>query len=160
MVFYAGYGAHLIYDLVWYHNIVTVFTDGDWTDQIGRYIAHSTLLAFEDQRSLKQLPEGVGTMLLEADPAGWLPFDPDECLVKWQKLVADQLFPDAVVQTVPIFAKRMGMTADQLAGRLADKKWMQTEVFDHASLNLVDNVLDESIERAAKQLSNYLNNEQ
>lgn len=155
-VFYAGYGAHLIYDLVWYHNIVTIFTEGKWTDQTGRYIAHSTLLAFEDQRSLKNLPEGLGGLLLDVDPAGWLPFDPDNYLIKWQKLVAEQLLPGADVQTVPIFAKRMQMTAEQLTERLEDTAWMRTEVFDHAPLDLIDRVLEESIDRAIMQTSQYL----
>ena len=156
-VFYAGYGAHLIYDLVWYHNIVTIFTEGDWTDQIGRYIAHSTLLAFEDQRSLQKLPDGLGEILLDIDPTGWLPFDPGDHLVTWQKLVAEQLFPGAEVQTVPIFAKRMRMTAEQLTDRLADEAWMQNEVFNHAPLDLVDRVLQESIDRAITQAVKYLN---
>lgn len=155
-VFLVGYGAHLIYDLLWFHNIVTAFVKGDWEDQEGRFTAHSTLLAYQDQHSLGLLPERVGDVLMVVDPAGWLPFDPDDHLKAWQKLVADQLLPGAEVQTIKIFAGRLGLNEDELSARLINEEWLNTHIFEHVSADLIAKVLDTSISLAIKQTQAYL----
>ena len=155
-IFLAGYGAHLVYDLVWFHNIVRVFVAGEWGDKTSRFVAHNSLLAYEDQRSLNRLPDRLDEVLNAVDPAGWLPFDPDDCLVTWQKLIADQLMPGAEVQTLKIFAGRMGLTPDEFGARLTDQAWLQTEIFNHVSQDLVSNVLETSIDMSIKQTQAYL----
>ncbi|MFK7804765.1 MAG: zinc dependent phospholipase C family protein [Anaerolineae bacterium] len=155
-VFLAGYGAHLIYDLVWFHNIVRVFVYGEWGDKKSRFVAHNSLLAHEDHSSLKRLPERLGDVVSDIDPAGWLPFDPDDCLVTWQKLVADQLMPGAEVQTLKIFSGRMGLTADEFGARLTDPTWLQAEIFDHVPQTLISDVLETSISMSIDQTQAYL----
>lgn len=155
-VFLAGYGAHLLYDLVWFHNIVRVFVGGEWGDKSSRFVAHNSLLAYEDQLSLEHLPERLGELLSEIDPAGWLPFAPDDCLVAWQKLIADQLMPGADVQTLKIFSGRMGLTPAEFGARLTDQTWLQTEIFDHVSQALISQVLETSISMSIRQTQSYL----
>lgn len=155
-IFLAGYGAHLVYDLVWFHNIVRVFVAGEWGDKKSRFVAHNTLLAYEDHHSLSQLPERLGEVLNDINPAGWLPFDPDDCLITWQELVASQLMPGAEVQTLKIFSGRMGLTPDEFGARLTDQMWLQREIFDHVSQDLVSKVFEMSIEMSINQTEAYL----
>lgn len=155
-VFVAGYGSHLFYDLVWFHKIVSVFVLGDWGDRMQRFVAHNTLLTFEDQHSLPKIASGTGEQILDVDAAGWLPFDTDHQLKPWQTLVGRQLLPDAEIETFKIFSRRMGLTPEQLMARLNDPDWMAENIFNYVPHSLIADVKERSLIGSIELVQDYL----
>ncbi len=156
-IFTVSYGIHLLFDLLWDHRVLTPhFRHADWGDIRTRFTAHNTLLTFLDREALAALPPGTLSDLARAATDGRLPFAEDGQLARWQTLIVDQLAPGAAVQTVEIYAGRMGISADQFAGQLNDPTWMADHVFRHVSLDAVRGTLEEIIPLALATAGNYL----
>ena len=155
-VFLAGYGAHLLYDLIWFHNIVMVFAMGDWAERMARFTAHNALLAHEDNLAYAVLVDGYGSQLLGVDAAEWLPFDEANNLEAWQKLVGEQLLPENDTQTIQIYAERMKMTTAELEANLNSDEWLQTNIFDHVSRELIDDVFEQAVVGGIQLVADYL----
>lgn len=155
-VFLAGYGAHLLYDLIWFHNIVMLFAMGDWAERMARFTAHNALLAHEDRLAYATLGDGYGTQLLSLDAAGWLPFDKANNLEAWQKLVGEQLLPENDTQTIQIYAERMNMSPAELETKLNSTAWLQSHIFDHVSRGLIDHVFEQAVTGGIELVANYL----
>lgn len=156
-VFWAAYGIHLLFDLFWDHQLLTpVFRQADWAEPFVRYNAHNTLLTFLDRRALAALSPTVCDQLLRAHSEGWLPFAPGAELAYLQDYVAAQLAPGAAVQTVEIYARRMGVTPEAFAAQLADENWMETHVFCHVNLGRVETVLAGIMPRGLALAGRYL----
>ncbi|MEM9776356.1 MAG: zinc dependent phospholipase C family protein [Chloroflexota bacterium] len=155
-VFVAGYGAHLLYDLIWFHNIVMIFALGDWAERMARFTAHNALLAHEDGAAYPHLNPKVGKQILEVDAKGWLPFDEEGNLKAWQTLVGEQLLPKNDSQTIQIYAERMDMTTAELTANLQDQTWLDANIFDHVSRQLLNGVFEQAVTGGIDLVSNYL----
>ena len=157
-VFWAGYGAHLRYDLVWDGAVLTPhFRNGTWGDRHGRFLAHNTLLSYMDTAAVAELPPTAAATLHQAPtPHDWLPFDPQHKLQEWQTLLAAQLLPGAAIRTVEIYAERMRITPAQFAAQLADPAWMAAQVFSHIALAEVQTAVQTALEESVTVITDYL----
>lgn len=155
-VFMAAYGAHLLYDLVWDHAILTPrFRYADWGEPRERFMAHNTLLTFLDRRMVGELAEETAVGLAEA-AVPVLPFDGAGELANWQEMLVAQLSPGAAVRTVEIYAGRLRVSPEQFVAQLEDEAWMEGQVFRHAGLSAVQTAIDEALARTLALLRRYL----
>lgn len=154
----AGYGAHLLYDLIWDHSVLTPrFRNSDWGEVWERYVAHNTLLTFLDREAHAQLPLTAGKTLASAKGLEeWLPFAPNGILLSWQTLLVNQLKPGAALETVSVYAKRMRLSPEQFAAQLDDTVWMESHVFSRVNPEAVYATLDSAIGRSVELLAHYL----
>lgn len=156
-VFTAAYGAHLLYDLIWDHKILTpCFRAIEWGDRYQRYMSHNILLTYMDRVAYNELPETAGQVLSNITAAGRLPFDEDQKLAEWQALLVKQLQSAAEIQTIQIYAQRLRMEPEEFAARLDDEQWMYEFVFQHVSLDAVAEAAAIAVERSVDLLYGYL----
>jgi hypothetical protein len=149
--FLAGYLCHLQADWIWVNDIFTP-TFGNhaaWGTFRQRLYYHNVLRAYLDLRTLPELPIDTRARLDQVESDDWLPFVKDESLMEWRDLLAQQLLPGAAIQTVEVFSSRQGISAPEYYALLASEERMQQEVFQHLSLEQVNNfrvqVLKENI---------------
>ncbi|MDA0242782.1 MAG: zinc dependent phospholipase C family protein [Chloroflexi bacterium] len=160
-IFWAAYGAHLLYDLLWDHAVLTPhFRHGEWGDKRGRFLAHNTLLTYMDTAAVAALPPTAAATLRQNNSQGWMPFDPDDKLAEWQELLAVQLLPSAPIRTIEIYAQRMGISPAQFAAQLNDPTWMAEQVFCHISLAEVQTAVDTALAQSIPLITHYLCGEQ
>ena len=159
-VFVAAYGAHLLLDLIWLHEIVYPFfvTHDNWEGREDRRLSHFILLTYLDQMARNALPTTAVTTLASAQPQNWLPFVDDDCLIKWRNLIVEQLYPSAMSQTVTIYAERLSMTPKAFAACLQDPDWMTAQVFDKIPVAVVQDILQQAVPRSIDLITNYLTN--
>ncbi len=156
-VFTAGYGTHLLFDLIWDHNVLTPhFRNAEWAEPLIRYLAHNIMLTYLDREAQAHLTRRVTTPLNKAPIPTILSFASIENLQKWHNTITEQLQPDAISKTVTIYAKRMQMTAQEFIDRLNDPEWMDEHVFQRVSWDLVQSTIDSAIPRAIPLLQSYL----
>ena len=156
-VFTAAYGAHLLFDLIWDHIILTpVFRNGDWAEPATRFLAHNMMLTYIDREARDKLPHDAAYRLNQAPTSNLLPFATTKNLTTWQQTIANQLQPDAPSRTVEVYAKRMKMTTEAFLNNLNDPGWMDEHIFQQISWSLVQNTLDEAVPQAITLLINYL----
>jgi hypothetical protein len=156
-VFVAAYTAHLLLDVRWYWEVlVPYFISAEWGETRYRFLIHNTLLTYLDQIALAALPATAGATLAAAEPANWLPFAADADLVQWRDMLVAQMQPGAAVQTVEIYAKRLGMTAADFAANLRDPAWLEAQVFSNIPLPRVQAVLDGAVGQSIELIEKYL----
>lgn len=156
-VFTAAYGAHLLYDLIWDHQILTpCFRKIEWGDRYQRYMSHNILLTYMDRLAYGELPETAGQVLGNITAEGRLPFDEEHKLAEWQALLVNQLQPEAEIQTVQIYAQRLQMEPAEFSSRLDNEQWMYEFVFQHVSLERVAEATAAAVERSVDLLYGYL----
>ncbi|MDX1613937.1 MAG: zinc dependent phospholipase C family protein [Candidatus Promineifilaceae bacterium] len=157
-VFLAGYMVHLLLDWRWYQKIlIPYFVDsGNWSGRRQRFVAHTALLTYMDGKSLARLSADVSSELAEANPGPWLPFAERAQLEGWQGYVAEQLLPGAEIKTTAIFARRLGLAAEELVARLQDPDWMQSELFTRVPEGAVVAHLHDGVDASVALLNDYL----
>lgn len=130
-VFVAGYSAHLLLDLVWFREILLpFFVQAEYlTDRAQRRLLHHILLTYIDGLAYAALPPTAVSTLAASAPQQWLPFVADQHLQMWRDVLVAQLQPGAPLQTVPFYARRIGIPAEEFAAYLADDAWMATQFF-------------------------------
>jgi hypothetical protein len=161
-VFVAGYCAHLLLDLRWFHQILMPFfvTNPLWgeADRRERFTSHNTLLTYMDREAFAGLPVSAEKTLRAAPTHNRAPFIPDDDLLVWRDMIADQLQPGSMTRTVAIFAERLGMTPTTFAANLDNPDWMQTEVFDRVPFDKVRDVFAVGLEDSVTLVTDYLEN--
>jgi len=156
-LFIAGYGAHLLFDLIWDHNVLTPhFRHADWAEPLVRFLAHNIMLTYLDREARAPLPTNVGKTLSQAPITTTLSFATTEQLHAWQKDIAGQLQPGARSHTVYIYAKRMRITPEEFIAKLDDTIWMDEHVFQRVPWSLVQNTLETAVPRAITLVQTYL----
>ncbi len=160
-VFVAAYLAHLLLDEIWYLEILLpYFVQPEHLGEMShRMLLHNMMLIYLDRKALHALPGNAGTVLATARATAWLPFAMDHQLGAWQTMIVDQLQPGAFVQTVPIFAGRMGLQANEMEAWLDDDEWLERELFANAPLVAVEMSMANSLPRAAACVRSYLRGE-
>lgn len=125
-VFVAGYIAHLLYDVVWYRQVLIpgFVQDPRFADRAHRRLAQFVMLAWFDQLAFRQLDRAFGVALKTAVPQNWLPFGNDAALCDWAEMIAIQFEPDQPILTLNVYASRVGLAPDQFRRYFEDEAWM------------------------------------
>jgi Zinc dependent phospholipase C len=156
--FLAGYLCHLQADWLW---VVQIFEPVfgpvcGWSSFSHRLYLHNVLRAYLDQGILPYLSPGLAQQLSTAEPTGWLPFVRDIHLRAWRDLLAQQLQPGAVVQTVEVFAARQGISPQAYYSLLTSEEKMDAEVFARLPREDLDLYRKQLIEENIRLLKGYL----
>jgi hypothetical protein len=118
-------------------------------------LLHNALRAWLDRRDWPHLRPGLGHILGEARPEGWLAFISDENLCRWRDLVAEQFKSQGAIRTAEFFASYSGVSdADFLA--LLEPDVMQARVFARVSLAALDEFHARATVRCRELIVHYL----
>ena len=156
-IFVAAYCAHLMLDLIWLREVVLPYftTRPDLGDRQSRRRLHFVLLTYLDQQALQRLPAAVGHTLQTAVPRQWLPFVSDGDLCRWRDMVAGQLAPDGEIETVNIYAERLGMTSAAFAACL-EPAWLQANLFTALPVPKIEARLATAVNETINIVRRYL----
>jgi hypothetical protein len=156
--FIAGYLCHLQADWLWVKELfIPIFGPRcTWGTFRERLYYHNVLRAYLDLRILPKLSTGLDLCLSQVEPDDWLPFVGDDYLRQWRDLIFQQLRPGATPQTVEVFSSRQGISAPEYYALLESAERMQTEVFTHIPLELIQAYRYGVIRENIRLLSNYL----
>lgn len=156
-VFVAAYGAHLLLDLIWFYDVVmALFRQPSLGARDHRILLHFALLTWLDRQAYEALPSTAAQTLAAAVPDGWLPFADAAVLASWRDLIVTQLRPGDRIQTIDIFAERIGMTPTAFAAMIEDDTWIQQELFAVIPLDQVQHALATAVPRSIDLLTRYL----
>ncbi|HQE92152.1 MAG TPA: hypothetical protein PLH19_05850 [Anaerolineae bacterium] len=116
--FISGYLVHLAGDECWLRDVFRPFYMEStlWPDRLTRNIHHNALRVLVDRQAeatLRTCP-AVIPLLCAVQPDQWLPFVDNEALCRWRDGLVAQLADPAAVQTVQVFAERMGVSPAHL----------------------------------------------
>jgi hypothetical protein len=131
-LFVAAYSVHLMVDLIWFRDVlIPYFVNAkQWASAFEeRRMVHQMVLTYLDKLAYDALPETAVTTLSSAVPNQWLPFVSDEALRQWQDLLVAQLEPTGELETINVYAGRLGMTPAAFAANLNSPAWMDEHVF-------------------------------
>jgi hypothetical protein len=156
--FLAGYLSHLLLDECWVREVFQpIFgpqqTWGDWRE---RLLLHNVLRAWLDRRDRHRVPDGIGDLLRQAEPRGWLPFVTDDNLCRWRDLVADQFLPGSEIRTVEIFAQRARIPPAEFLA-LLEPSAMEERIFDRVPLAYLDCLRERAVLHTGDLIGRYLN---
>ena len=134
-LFLAGYLAHLLYDQIWFMNIIIphFWKNSSLGKGKHRRLVHLLLLSAYDLDAIAQLPASASSNLTHAVPDDWLPFGTDDALSQWRDMITAQLRPDGEVRTLEIFAKRAELDVETFSSYFYNEAWMNQNV--HASVS-------------------------
>lgn len=157
-VFVAAYCAHLMLDLIWFRRILLPFFAGvsDLGSREQRRLLHDVLLTYLDKLAFDALPATAGMTLAAAQPDHWLPFADDADLVRWRDMLAAQLQPGGKLQTIEIYAGRLGMSPAAFAANLNDPTWMSDYLFAKIPVAEVQTILASAVPQSITLLTDYL----
>lgn len=116
--FLSGYLVHLTWDEMWASQVFIphYVHSGLWEDRLSRSKHHNGLRVLLDRQAqvYLQAHPRIAEAVSAANPQGWLPFVPDVALCQWRDWLSLQLADPAKVETGAVFAKRMGITHDEM----------------------------------------------
>ncbi len=81
---------------------------------------------------------------------------PDDVLRQWQSLLVRQLEPDGDLETVRVYAGRLGITPAEFAANLSDPQWMEQHVFQAVPVAEIQAKLDAAVADSLLILHEYL----
>jgi hypothetical protein len=153
--FAAGYVAHLAMDEVWWLRMMRPhFGEREWADRSYRFLMLNIILTVMDERDEAAARREVSA-LQSAEPAAWCPFLPDQALIAWRDLIAAQIAPDGVSQTLPILAPRVGKTELELRRMLDDAPLLEADLWAHVPRELLGTVEAAMLAHARESLCAY-----
>jgi hypothetical protein len=153
--FAAGYVAHLAMDEIWWlHMMRPHFGEREWAERSYRFLMLNIILTVMDERDEAAARREVSA-LRSAQPADWCPFLPDQALTAWRDLIAAQIAPDGVSQTLPILAPRVGKTETELRRMLDDAPLLETDLWAHVPRDLLETVEAAMLAHARESLCAY-----
>ena len=159
-IFLAAYAAHLHYDVVWYKHILLpffVFSDKwEGVARRDRFTIHNVLLAYLNGVSLGRLPNSAETTLAQATTTYTLPFLHNDLLNQWHQMIVTQLAPNAPIQTVQIYAERLGITPTEFAAKLHDNIWLQSQLFNRVPLDAIHAIFEQALAESVMLINDYL----
>jgi hypothetical protein len=157
--FLAGYIAHLSVDEYWTVNLVRpYFVKRDWGEfrPPFRFLMLHIILSYMDERDLVLLQSWQYETLCEAQPDEWLPFMNDATLMGWRNYIGDQIKPDGISQTLPLFGLRLGKPAEELRAILDSPEEMQRGLWTNVPQDDLARVEGEMYAFAREQMAIYL----
>lgn len=145
--FIAAYLMHLHLDLLWHFDVVLPYFAN--TELVGDfrngYLLHLVYLTAVDQLALGSLPDSAQGDLAAAEYDRWLPFASNDEMLAWRDFLQRQMGPDALTQTIEIFAARLQMTPDEFGAKLNDPDWMDRELYSLIPVAKIERHLLDSI---------------
>lgn len=155
--FVAGYGAHLAMDEIWCVDLLFPYFMRPWDDEFTSFKMLHMLLGTLDARDYASLPRADHYAALSvAQPEHWLPFIPDDALVEWRDLIAQQITPGGRSSTITILSQRINMSADDMDGFIASPEQMETNLWRNVPPAVVAVVEQAMYDRARDVLLSYL----
>ena len=158
--FVAGYVAHLTVDETWSMQMVAPHFAmrewGDTDDRMWRFFMLHIILIYMDQRDYAKLEAWQPQALTAASPHNWLDFISDDDLKRWQTLIYDQIKPDGEVQTLEIFARRIGKTPADFSVILDSETRMQDDLWANVSQATLHQVETQLYANARREMGVYL----
>lgn len=134
LVFLAGYVAHLATDEAWALKMVRpIFFIRDWegVDRMDKFIALHLILSVMDERDEAQLDAWQSESLAQSTPDQWLPFMSDHVLCSWRDLIARQIAPNGMSETLMILGKRLALDPAILRNMLDSPDIMFERLWQH-----------------------------
>jgi len=156
--FIAGYIAHLTLDELWLRQIFLPFYRGSSLSWPERAFQHNLLRTWMDRQDLARINGSTATALEQAVPQGWLPFVDDNDLANWRDWLLEQLRPGRHIQTAEVFARRMGITADEMEAVLASPEQMAKRVLKRLPEGILEEFRVIGRARSIDAISRYLRN--
>jgi hypothetical protein len=154
--FIAGYIAHLRVDEIWLDQIfLRYFAEGPEAWPV-RAFRHNVLRTWLDERDRQRLNHGIAQALREAEPEGWLPFAGDHNLRAWRDWLVEQLRPGQPVQTVEVFARRLGIEPQKMKAVLRSPQRMEAEIFQHLPADALPVFHEQSRAESVQLIERYL----
>ncbi len=155
--FLAGYVMHISMDEIWSLEMTgPQFARGEWAEHRQRFLMLHILLIYMDERDRARLDEGLSAALSAAEPDDWLPFLSDTVIRQWRDVIAPQIQPGGVSETLDIYGARLGKSADDLRAILDSPERMQAELWANVPPSVVAAVEDHMTEYARDQMVAYL----
>jgi hypothetical protein len=156
--FLAGYLCHLQADWLWVLDIfVPIFGPwSTWQTLKQRLYLHNVLRAYLDRQILDGLQSQIDGELEAARPFHWLPFVDDPYLLKWRDLLAQQLHPGAIAQTVEVFAIRQGIDPQAFYQLLESEDRLEQEIFSKLPREDLDRYRQRLMDENVRLLNQYL----
>ena len=114
------------------------------------------LLIFMDERDRAQLDESLSAAMRAAEPENWLPFLSDTAIRQWRDIIAPQIAPGGISETLDIYGARLGKTPDDLRAILNSPARMQAELWANVPPGDVAAVEDHINRYAREQMVAYL----
>lgn len=158
-MFVAAYSVHLLYDLIWFREILLPYfvNAPQWAEEFEeRRMVHQILLTYLDKLAYEALPETAVTTLAAAQPHQWLPFVSDGALSQWQQMLVVQLEPTGALETINIYAGRLGITPAQFAANLESPAWMQEHLFRNIPVAEIQQRLETAVTDSLDLICHYL----
>jgi hypothetical protein len=157
--FIAGYVAHLAMDEMWTRDMLGPhFALGQWgASRRQRFFLLHLMLIDMDERDLAMITPADAADIQAAQPTdNWLPFMPLDVLAGWQELIYEQVRPGGYSRTYDIFGGRVERKPDELRRLAADSGWMQVNIWDNVSREVLAGVEAQMAAHALASLAAYL----
>ncbi len=158
-MFIAAYSVHLMYDLIWFRDVLMPYfvNAKKWTAAFEeRRMVHHIVLTYLDKLAYASLPKTAVSTLSSARPDHWLPFVSDEALSQWQQILVMQLEPAGELETINVYAKRLGMTPEAFSANLDSPEWMDAHVFQFIPMGEIQAKLETAVTDSISLISDYL----
>ena len=158
-MFVAAYSVHLMYDLIWFRDVLLPYfvNAKQWASAFEeRLMVHQVVLTYLDKLAYDSLPETAVTTLSSAVPNHWLPFISDKALCQWQDLLVAQLEPAGELETINVYAGRLGITPDAFAANLNSPDWMDTHVFQYIPVGEIQAKMETAVTDSIALICDYL----
>ena len=159
LAFLAGYVAHLATDEAWALKMVRPrFWDREWqgVERRDKFLALHLILTVMDERDEPQLFDWQAESLRRSEPCSWLPFMSDEVLRGWRDMVARQITPGGMSETLTIFGLRLKRDPAEIRGVLDDPALMDFYLWRHVPKASLDTVERQAYAFTRDQLAVYL----
>lgn len=147
-MFVAAYSAHLMVDLVWFRDVLMPYfvNTTNWAAAFEeRRMVHHIVLTYLDKLAYESLPETAVTTLSSAHPNHWLPFISDDALCQWRNQLVIQLEPTGELETINVYASRLGITPAEFAANLDNPDWMEAHVFQNVPVGEIQAKLETAV---------------
>lgn len=158
--FLAGYTVHLAMDAVWATEMLRAqFVEREWGSRGLRFLVLHVMLTRMDERDYALFDPEVVSHLAEAQPHSWLPFLPDEALLRWRDIIIRQLPPDGNSETLNVLGGRVGKTPDELRKLVDSDGFFEARVWANIPQAMLATVETRMAVEAREALIAYMQSE-
>lgn len=156
--FIIGYICHLLLDQLWIGEILEPYFGfrATWENLRERLFLHNVMRIHLDRQDLAQLPSDLDVVLAHVQPTAWLPFVEDQHLRAWRDFLSVQLAPDADIQTVAVFAERMGRAPSEFETLLDSPQRLQTRLWENIPESELTSFRQRALAKSIELVHSYL----
>ena len=156
--FITGYICHLLLDQLWIGEILESYfgLEATWENIRERLFLHNVMRIHIDRQDLAQLPSDLDIVLAQVQPSDWLPFVEDQHLRAWRDFVSVQLAPGADIQTVAVFAERMGRAPSEFETLLDSPQRLQARLWENIPRSELISFRQRALAKSIELVHSYL----